>query len=114
MAKGINKCKTSVCNFLQYYLRSERIEQPPIRTNLSSTRRRASIKEASKGLSSAKIIKIELKLPVPVRRFQQFLKSATFLQYQKMAPTPAMNTHHQVIRLHFSRKHALKGLKLWK
>ena len=76
-------------------------------SKLSSTQRRALVREACRGDMHASELKNVLNLPVTVRRLQQILKESPLFAYKNMITVPYLLERHRLGRLEFARDYVV-------
>jgi len=105
IARTLGRSRYAVQRFLKNQEPSNQREERGTRPKLSPTQKRAMLREASKGNSSASDLRKELQLPVSVRRVQQIMHDSPHLCYRKRKSAPYMLQRHKDKRLQWSRDH---------
>lgn len=114
IAANLNRSKTVVHNFLK--AQEERKKQYKLgrKPKISQTATRALLRHASTGKYFARDLQTKLNLPVSVRRVQQLLHNAPFLQFKKKKREPCMTQQHKNARYEWARDHVTWDTRKWK
>ena len=102
MALSLNRSRCDVQSFIKNRNRLKQAEKRGTASKLSSTQRRALVKEACKEDMHAFELRNVLNLPVTVRRVQNILEESPLLAYKKMITAPYLLERHRLGRLEFA------------
>ena len=114
IALSLNRSRCAVQSFIKNRNRLKQAEKRGTASKLSSTQRRALVREACKGDMYASELKNVLNLPVTVRCVQKLLKESLLLAYKTMITAPYLLERDRLGRLEFSRDYVAWEPRKWK
>lgn len=113
IAIELNRSRACVSTFLERHGKNLPDKKNKNASKLSPQRKRALLREAKKGESSANELRVALNMPVSTRRIQQIISADPHLRYRKIAKAPYMTPQNRENRYKWARHFVTKGSHFW-